>query len=239
MLLEEETSVSRVWLKYGCPKIVVNGKPLDKYFLRKIYSSILEAPLVKTENLDKVEIFSTVSGGGLSGQAGAIRHRISRALVNLDPTLRKKLKKMGFLTRDARKVERKKFGKHKARRSPQFSKKIDNVIKRLYFWVSGYTGSKLLYYLCNHKKVKIVGVFGYKTAGSKLECLFPKINNLPKISITNYEKFDFKNVDLIFSCLPHGEFQKKYLKILIKKISIVDLSGDFRLESKNEYREIL
>ena len=88
-----KTSVSRVWLKYGSPKIVVNGKPLDKYFLRKIYSSILEAPLVKTENLDKVEIFSTVSGGGLSGQAGAIRHGISRALVNLDPTLRKKLKK--------------------------------------------------------------------------------------------------------------------------------------------------
>ena len=116
-------SVAKVWVKKGSGKIHVNGKPLDKYFLRKIYSSILEAPLVKTENLDKVEIFSTVSGGGLSGQAGAIRHGISRALVNLDPTLRKKLKKMGFLTRDARKVERKKFGKHKARRSPQFSKR--------------------------------------------------------------------------------------------------------------------
>ena len=83
----------------------------------------MEAPLSKTDNLDKVEIASTVSGGGLSGQAGAIRHGISRALVNLDPSLRKKLKKMGFLTRDARKVERKKFGKHKARRSPQFSKR--------------------------------------------------------------------------------------------------------------------
>ncbi len=105
------------------------------------------------------------------------------------------------------------------------------------FGVSGYTGSKLLYYLCNHKKVKIVGVFGYKTAGIKLECLFPKINNLPKISITNYEKFDFKNVDLIFSCLPHGEFQKKIFKNLDKKISIIDLSGDFRLESKNEYEK--
>ena len=92
-----KTSVSRVWLKYGSPKIVVNGKPLDKYFLRKIYSSILEAPLVKTENLDKVEIFSTVSGGGLSGQAGAIRHGISRALVNLDPTLEKNLKRWVFL----------------------------------------------------------------------------------------------------------------------------------------------
>ena len=92
-------------------------------FLRKIYSTILQDPLNKTENLDKVEVFSTVSGGGLSGQAGALRHGISRALVNLDPILRKKLKQLGFLTRDARKVERKKFGKHKARRSPQFSKR--------------------------------------------------------------------------------------------------------------------
>ena len=116
-------SVSRVWVKYGKPKIVINGKPIEKYFLRKIYSAILEAPLLKTDNLDKVEILSTVSGGGLSGQAGAVRHGISRALVNLDPSLRRKLKKMGFLTRDARKVERKKFGRHKARRSPQFSKR--------------------------------------------------------------------------------------------------------------------
>ena len=74
----------------------MNGKASDKYFKRKIYNTILEEPLFKTENLDKVEIFSTVSGGGLSGQAGAIRHGISRALVNLEPALRKKLKKQGF-----------------------------------------------------------------------------------------------------------------------------------------------
>ena len=104
-------------------KNYVNGKSVNEYFLRKIYSTILQDPLNRTENLDKVEIFSTVSGGGLSGQAGALRHGISRALVNLDPSLRKKLKQLGFLTRDARKVERKKFGKHKARRSPQFSKR--------------------------------------------------------------------------------------------------------------------
>ena len=103
--------------------ILVNGKPSKDYFKRKIYSTILEEPLFKTDNLDKLEIFATVSGGGLSGQAGALRHGISRALVNFDPSLRKKLKKAGFLTRDARKVERKKFGKHKARRSPQFSKR--------------------------------------------------------------------------------------------------------------------
>ena len=108
-----KTSVSRVWIKYGGNKITVNGKPSKDYFKRKIYSTILEEPLSKTENLDKLEIFSTVSGGGLSGQAGAIRHGISRALVNFDPSLRKRLKKAGFLTRDARKVERKKFGKHK------------------------------------------------------------------------------------------------------------------------------
>ena len=119
----KKTSVSRVWIKYGNGKIIVNGKPIDKYFLRKIYSTILQDPLNRTENIDKVDVFSTVSGGGLSGQAGALRHGISRALVNLDPSLRKKLKQLGFLTRDARKVERKKFGKHKARRSPQFSKR--------------------------------------------------------------------------------------------------------------------
>ena len=118
-----KTSVSRVWVKHGSNKILVNGKPSKEYFKRKIYSTILEEPLYKTDNLDKLEIFATVSGGGLSGQAGALRHGISRALVNFDPSLRNKLKKAGFLTRDARKVERKKFGKHKARRSPQFSKR--------------------------------------------------------------------------------------------------------------------
>ena len=118
-----KTSVSRVWIKLGSNKISVNGKLSKDYFKRKIYSTILEEPLFKTDNLDKLEIFATVSGGGLSGQAGALRHGISRALVNFDPSLRKKLKKAGFLTRDARKVERKKFGKHKARRSPQFSKR--------------------------------------------------------------------------------------------------------------------
>ena len=118
-----KTSVSRVWLKNGSNKISVNGKSSKDYFKRKIYSTILEEPLFKTDYLDKLEVFATVSGGGLSGQAGALRHGISRALVNFDPSLRRKLKKAGFLTRDARKVERKKFGKHKARRSPQFSKR--------------------------------------------------------------------------------------------------------------------
>ena len=118
-----KTSVSRVWIKYGQPKIVVNGKPVEKYFLRKIYTSILEAPLAKTDNLDKIEILTTVSGGGLSGQAGAIRHGIARALVKFEPDLRKNLKSKGLLTRDSRIVERKKYGKAKARRSYQFSKR--------------------------------------------------------------------------------------------------------------------
>jgi len=118
-----KTSVSRVWVKNGKNQIIVNGKKSTDYFKRKILNTILEEPIEKTDNLEKLEIFSTVVGGGLSGQAGAIRHGISSALVNLDPNLRKKLKNLGFLTRDARKVERKKFGRHKARRSPQFSKR--------------------------------------------------------------------------------------------------------------------
>ena len=118
-----KTSVSRVWLKYGKNQIIVNGKKSTDYFKRKILNTILEEPIEKTDNLQKLEIISKVVGGGLSGQAGALRHGISRALVNLDPNLRKRLKNLGFLTRDARKVERKKFGRHKARRSPQFSKR--------------------------------------------------------------------------------------------------------------------
>ena len=84
-----KTSVSRVWVKYGKNQITVNGKKSTDYFKRKILNTILEEPIEKTDNLEKLEIFSTVVGGGLSGQAGAIRHGISRALVNLDPTLRK------------------------------------------------------------------------------------------------------------------------------------------------------
>ena len=84
---------------------------------------MLNQPLVLSQRKSEIDITCTVVGGGLSGQAGAIRHGISRALVNYDPSLRKRLKKLGFLTRDARKVERKKFGRHKARRSPQFSKR--------------------------------------------------------------------------------------------------------------------
>ena len=118
-----KTSVSRVWIKYGKNQIIVNGKKSTDYFKRKILNTILEEPIEKTDNLEKLEIFSTVVGGGLSGQAGAIRHGISRALVNLDPNLRKKLKNLGFLTRDARKVERKKYGLKKARRAEQFTKR--------------------------------------------------------------------------------------------------------------------
>ena len=116
-------SVSRVWIKQGAGKVTVNGKTIDDYFSRSVLKMLLEEPLRKTEKFSSVEVFSTVSGGGLSGQAGALRHGISRALVNFDPTLKERLKKLGFLTRDARKVERKKYGRHKARKKPQFSKR--------------------------------------------------------------------------------------------------------------------
>tara|TARA_B100000242_G_C42988102_1_gene458636 strand:+ start:478 stop:939 length:462 start_codon:yes stop_codon:yes gene_type:complete len=116
-------SVSRVWVKQGSGVITVNGKENSKYFARSVLRMLVEEPLKKSERLSSVDIFSTVKGGGLSGQAGALRHGISRALVNFEPSLREKLKKLGFLTRDARKVERKKYGRHKARRKPQFSKR--------------------------------------------------------------------------------------------------------------------
>ena len=116
-------SIAKVWVKKGSGNIYVNGMKMNEYFKRPVHQIIVTRPLEVSKSLNSYDVKCSVKGGGLSGQAGALRHGISRALVNFDPSLRKKLKKAGFLTRDARKVERKKFGKHKARRSPQFSKR--------------------------------------------------------------------------------------------------------------------
>ena len=119
-----KTSVARVRLIPGGQGVVINGKPMAEYFGgREILSKIVEQPLVLTETLDKFEVRVNVIGGGNSGQAGAIRHGVARALLLADETLKGALKAAGFLTRDSRMVERKKYGKRKARRSPQFSKR--------------------------------------------------------------------------------------------------------------------
>ena len=120
---KRKNSIARVWLKRGSGEIKINGKPLDKYFSRPVLQMIVNQPLdvVNSDNL--YEIMATVKGGGLSGQAGAIRHGISKALSLYDQSNRPPLKKVGFLTRDSRVVERKKAGLAKARRSYQFSKR--------------------------------------------------------------------------------------------------------------------
>lgn len=119
-----KTSVARVRLIPGEKGIVINGKDMKDYFGgRDLLSKIVEQPLVLTETLDKYQVIVNVFGGGNSGQAGAIRHGVSRALLEADETLRAVLRAAGFLTRDSRMVERKKFGRRKARRSPQFSKR--------------------------------------------------------------------------------------------------------------------
>ena len=120
---KRKNSVARVWVKPGSGNIMVNGKPADEYFARATLLMILRQPLEAADRATQFDIVCTVSGGGLSGQAGAVRHGISRALVNYEPALRGVLKKGGFLTRDPRVVERKKYGKPKARRSFQFSKR--------------------------------------------------------------------------------------------------------------------
>ena len=120
---KRKDAVARVWIKPGPGRIVINGREMDKYFARPTLQMILKQPLEAAGRLDQYDVICTVSGGGLSGQAGAIRHGISRALVNFEPGLRPALKKGGFLTRDARVVERKKYGRRKARRSFQFSKR--------------------------------------------------------------------------------------------------------------------
>ncbi len=118
-----KTSAARVFLSVGNGNISVNGRPLDEFFGRETARMVVRQPLVLTENLDKVDLQVTVSGGGNSGQAGAIRHGIARALLEHDESLRAPLRQAGFLTRDARMVERKKIGLHKARKRPQFSKR--------------------------------------------------------------------------------------------------------------------
>ena len=116
-------STARVWVKEGNGTVVVNGRPLDEYFGRETSKMILNQPLQVLEQLGKVDITVNVRGGGLSGQAGAIRHGLARALCQFNPEFRGPLKKAGFLTRDARVVERKKYGQPGARRRFQFSKR--------------------------------------------------------------------------------------------------------------------
>jgi len=118
-----KSAVARVYLRAGTGSIVVNGKPVDEFFSRETGRMIVRQPLALTENLARFDISVNVDGGGESGQAGAVRHGITRALIEYDETLKPALKKAGLVTRDAREVERKKVGLHKARRRKQFSKR--------------------------------------------------------------------------------------------------------------------
>ena len=118
-----KTSTARVFLNSGNGDITVNGRPLDKFFGRETARMVVRQPLVVTEMLDKVDVKVTVTGGGNTGQAGAIRHGIARALVEHDENMLTPLRRAGFLTRDARMVERKKVGLRKARKRPQYSKR--------------------------------------------------------------------------------------------------------------------
>ncbi len=120
---KRKTAVARVWIKPGSGKISVNGKDHADYFGRAVLQMIIKQPLVAAERNNQFDVVCTVAGSGPSGQAGAVRHGIARALTYYEPGLRLVLKKGGFLTRDARTVERKKYGRKKARRSFQFSKR--------------------------------------------------------------------------------------------------------------------
>jgi small subunit ribosomal protein S9 len=118
-----KNATSRVWVKRGKGKITVNGKPIETYFARPVLRMLVQQPLITANRATELDIECTVAGGGLSGQAGAVRHGLARALTYFEPELRSALKKAGFLTRDPRMVERKKYGHPKARRSFQFSKR--------------------------------------------------------------------------------------------------------------------
>ncbi len=120
---KRKDAIARVWIKPGNGRMTINNREYEKYFARPVLQMLLKQPLQTAERLDQYDVVATVKGGGLSGQAGAVRHGISKALTYFEPELRGVLKKGGFLTRDSRTVERKKYGKAKARRSFQFSKR--------------------------------------------------------------------------------------------------------------------
>jgi len=120
---KRKDAVARVWIKPGSGKVTVNGKPMDEYFARPVLQMILAQPFTVAGVTGQFDVMATVKGGGLSGQAGAVKHGVSKALQLYDPSLRGALKAAGFLTRDSRVVERKKYGKAKARKSFQFSKR--------------------------------------------------------------------------------------------------------------------
>ncbi len=118
-----KSSVARVFIKKGTGQIIVNGKPVEKYFGRQTSIMVVKQPLVLTNNAELFDVKVTVKGGGESGQAGAVRHGVTRALIDFDAALKPELSRAGFVTRDAREVERKKVGLHGARRRKQFSKR--------------------------------------------------------------------------------------------------------------------
>jgi small subunit ribosomal protein S9 len=120
---KRKDAVARVWIKPGSGNITVNGRESPIYFARPVLRMLINQPFVTADRLGQFDVWCTVKGGGLSGQAGAVRHGISRALTFYEPGLRPVLKSQGFLTRDSRVVERKKYGKHKARKRPQYSKR--------------------------------------------------------------------------------------------------------------------
>lgn len=120
---KRKTSIARVWIKPGTGAIVVNTRPVEEYFGRETSQMVVRQPLELTDNVGKFDVVATVTGGGPSGQAGAVKHGITKALLEVNPELRAVLKKAGFITRDSRIKERKKYGKAAARRSFQFSKR--------------------------------------------------------------------------------------------------------------------
>ncbi len=120
---KRKNAIARVWIKPGTGKVTVNGRDIETYFARPVLRMIINQPFVISNRLDQFDVYCTVVGGGLSGQAGAVRHGISTALTHYEPELRPDLKHAGLLTRDARVVERKKYGRHKARRGMQWAKR--------------------------------------------------------------------------------------------------------------------
>ena len=208
-------------MKRGSGLVKINGKEENKYFSSKSHRILLNQPLVLSARKSEIDIICTVVGGGLSGQAGAIRHGIARALVNFEPDLRKNLKSKGLLTRDSRIVERKNTVKLKLEEAINLAK--DNLKKNDFkksksvfqadlrvavIGSTGYTGHEIIRILLKHPKVKIKLLIGNKSKDKYISDIFTSYShiNLPKIK--NLKTANFSEIDVIFSCMPSGNLDE-------------------------------
>ena len=253
-----KTSVARVFIKQGTGKFVVNEKPVDEFFTRETGRMVVRQPLMLTNHATTFDIMVNVIGGGESGQAGAVRHGITRALIEYDAQLKPTLSKAGLVTRDAREVERKKVGLHKAR-TPQavlealtalrddcargrrrgglfVCARIESpvrghtMVKIGIVGGTGYTGVELLRILASHPDADVRAITSRGEAGTRVVDMFASLRgHYDRLSFTAPDATDLKSCDVVFFATPHGVAMAQARGLVDAGVKIIDLAADFRI----------